>query len=117
MAEKTEELIRFSKWLRGRLLELSMSARDLSIVSGVDESEVSKMTRGVRLPSLLAAKMMIPHLKCSAHDFLVAVGLQAGSLADDSGLKSPSERKYTKQEVEAILRKAGQAALDLLDAS
>ena len=75
MVEKEEELKKFSKWLRGQLLELGITARDLSILSGVDESEVSKMTRAVRWPSLRTIKSVAPHLKCSGQDFLAACGL------------------------------------------
>jgi hypothetical protein len=41
----------------------------------VDESEVSKMTRGVRWPSLRTIKMIAPHLKWDNNDFLTAAGL------------------------------------------
>ncbi len=75
MVDKKEDLAKFSKWLRAQLLEVGMTARDLSIASGVDESEVSKMTRGVRWPSLRTIKSVAPHLKCSGQDFLAACGL------------------------------------------
>lgn len=75
MAEKSEELIKFSKWFRARLLDAGVTARDLSIASGVDESEISKMTRAVRWPSLRTIKSVAPYLKTSGVDFLEACGL------------------------------------------
>ncbi|MBF0594349.1 MAG: hypothetical protein HQL22_05210 [Candidatus Omnitrophica bacterium] len=114
MVDRKEELLKFSKWIRAQLFNRSMTARDLSILSGVDESEVSKLTRGVRWPSLLTLKMIAPHLQWDAGEFLIAAGLEKGDLFIKTKPER-AERRYTKDEVAAIVNKACQKALEVLD--
>ena len=85
MVDKQEQIRMFTKWLRSRLLVIGISARDLSIASGVDESEVSRLTRGVRLPSLRTIRLFAPHLKCTEKELLIARGLEPDCVEEPKG--------------------------------
>ena len=50
----------FNAWLRGRLKEKRMSQRQLALLSGVNHSTISRLIKGVRMPSLgTATKLAI----------------------------------------------------------
>ena len=113
--EMKEELSKLSKWIRAQLFNRSMTARDLSMLSGVDESEISKLTRGVRWPSLRVIKMIAPHLQWDPRDFLIAAGLLENDEVIVRKAEAGPERQYSKKEVEEIVRKACKMALELVE--
>jgi hypothetical protein len=114
MVERKEELLKFSKWIRSQLFNRAMTARDLSLLSGVDESEISKLTRAVRWPSLRIIKMIAPHLKWDPYDFLVATGLDMG--VERVGSDEPrKKRRYSKEEVDEIVKKVCMMTLDVIE--
>jgi hypothetical protein len=114
MVDRKDELLKFSKWIRAQLFNRAMTARDLSLLSGVDESEISKLTRAVRWPSLRIIKMIAPHLKWDPYDFLVATGLDMGA-QPAVPVQDKAERRYSKTEMEEIVEKACRMTLELVE--
>jgi len=81
----------FGQWLNAQLQARKLTQRQLAQKSGVDHSTISRLIRGVRVPSLRTANLL-------AHGLGMAVGLDR---LDRQGLGSP---EFPAARVEYALR-------------
>ena len=74
MSDQETKQRKFSRWFRRRLFDLPMTQRDLALITKIDESDISRIIRGVRLPSRRSVRLMAGPLKCTLDELMEIAG-------------------------------------------
>lgn len=73
----------FGEWLDSRMLDMGLSQAELSKVSGISESQLSRYRRGPTIPDPGTLRTLAPHLDASFDAMMVLAGHSVGD-ADDA---------------------------------
>jgi transcriptional regulator with XRE-family HTH domain len=76
----------FSKWFRKRLAMSGLSAKELSVKSGVDEATMSRLVNGTRMPTLRVIHLTSPYLNIPVEEMMIAAGIAVPVKKVESGI-------------------------------